>query len=78
MREYTLVDCKTMLIYGPYETSAMARAHAEAEAITTWEIITDDDMLVDWCRPDTIAGPKTSLKEAVARERAGWPKRFAA
>jgi hypothetical protein len=51
MRQYTLVDCETGLIYGPYETCAMARDHAELEAIATWEIITDDEMLVDWRAP---------------------------
>ena len=29
----------------------MARAHAEVEAIATWEIFTDGDALVDWSCP---------------------------
>jgi hypothetical protein len=48
MREFTLVDCETGLIYGPYQSCAMARADAEAKAIAAWEIFTDDDKLLDW------------------------------
>lgn len=54
MREYTLVDCETGLIHGPYETCAMARDHAEFEGIATWEIITDDERLVDWRNPQWL------------------------
>jgi hypothetical protein len=54
MRQYTLVDCETGLIYGPYDTRAMARDHAELEGIATWEIITDDEKLVDWSPLDPI------------------------
>ena len=57
MREFTLVDCATGLIYGPYRTCPMARAHAEVEAIATWEIFIDGDALVDWSCPDPIALP---------------------
>jgi hypothetical protein len=49
--KYTLVDCKTGLIYGPFKTCAMARARAEHEAIATWDIIADDERLVDWRGP---------------------------
>jgi len=62
MAEYTLVDSETGLIYGPYETCAMARAHAEGEALAAWEIIKDDNKLVDWSRPDSIARPEAPLK----------------
>jgi hypothetical protein len=62
MREFTLVDCETGLIYGPYLTCRMARAHAEAEAIATWEIYIGGDALVDWSCLDPIALPITSLK----------------
>ena len=68
MREFTLVDCETGLIYGPYRTCPMARAHAEAEAIATWEIFTDGDALVDWSCPDPITLPTT--RGAVLRHAA--------
>jgi hypothetical protein len=51
MRGYTLVDCDTGLIYGPYESYKIARACAAAEALTTWEIVNDDEKLVDWNHP---------------------------
>ena len=53
MREFTLVDCETGLIYGPHRTCPMARTHAEVEAIATREIFTDGDALVDWNCPET-------------------------
>ena len=65
MSEYILVDRETGLIYGPYETCETARAHADAGTITAWEIITDGDKLVDWSRPDPIAAPDASFKDAV-------------
>jgi hypothetical protein len=65
MGEYTLVDCDTGLIYGPYETFAIARTHAEA--FKMWEIITDDERLVDWSRPDPIARQKASFQEKLAK-----------
>jgi hypothetical protein len=37
--------------HAPYESRAMARGRAEAEALTTWEIVIDDEKLVDWNRP---------------------------
>jgi hypothetical protein len=43
----------------------MARAHAEGEALATWEIINDDDKLVDWSRADPIARPDAPLKDVV-------------
>jgi len=56
MNEYTLVDWKTGLIHGPYETCAMARTNADAKAIATWEIITENGRLIDWSRSDAIDG----------------------
>jgi hypothetical protein len=44
---YTLVDCSTDLIYGPYETFKEALDHTEA--FERWEIVTEDGDLVDWC-----------------------------
>ena len=68
MREFTLVDCETGLIYGPYRTCPMARAHAEVEAIATWEIYTDGDALVDWSHPDPSVRPDASLKGRITRK----------
>jgi hypothetical protein len=56
MSEYTLVDCDTGLIYGPYESCEIAQAHAEAEALTTWEIVRDDVMLIHWSYPTQDVG----------------------
>jgi hypothetical protein len=47
--EYTLVDCSTDLVYGPYETLNQALSHAEVFA--HWEIIDGDCNLVGWCTP---------------------------
>ena len=58
MTKYTLIDCKTGLIHGPYETCASARAHADAAAIAAWEIVMDNDGLVDWSRFDPIDGDR--------------------
>ena len=75
MREYTLVDCETGLIYGPYETCAMARDHAEREAIATWEIIAGDEKLVDWSAPqqskEASAQNRTELAPTLAEPSAG-------
>jgi hypothetical protein len=68
MREYTLIDCETGLIYGPYQSCAMARAGAEAEAIATWEIFTDGDKLVDWSRPEPNVRSDASLKDRITRK----------
>jgi hypothetical protein len=61
MTEYTLVDCQTELVFGPYQTCVMARDAAEAEAIATWEIFVDGDALVDWSRPDLMTRPNESV-----------------
>lgn len=69
MGEYTLVDCETGLIYGPYETCAMARAHAKRKAIATWEVIASDEKLVDWRspqRPRNTPAQNLELTEAQA------------
>jgi hypothetical protein len=68
MGEYTLVDCETGLIYGPYETCAMARDHAEAKGIATWEIITGDERLIDWRGPQRT---RSASDGADVRHRAG-------
>jgi hypothetical protein len=54
---YTLIDCSTNLIYGPYETFNMAHSHAEE--FSHWEILNEEGNLVDWsikainrCKPD--------------------------
>jgi hypothetical protein len=44
---YTVIDCSTDLIYGPYET--LKQAYSHTEEFDTWEIVNDDDNLVDWC-----------------------------
>ena len=43
---YTLIDCSTDLIYGPYETFNEARQHADD--FERWEIINRDGNLVEW------------------------------
>ena len=51
--EYTLIDCATSLIYGPYETCLQARERAEG--FERWEIINRVGNLVDWSRtPSTV------------------------
>jgi hypothetical protein len=52
--EYTLIDCSTGLIFGPYGTFNRAREHAEDFAI--WEILNRDGDLVDWSSQPLIAG----------------------
>jgi len=47
--EFTLIDCATGLIYGPFETFHEARDRAEAFA--TWEILNGDGDPVDWKQP---------------------------
>ena len=44
--EYTLIDCATDLIYGPYETILEARERAEG--FERWEIINRVGDLIDW------------------------------
>jgi hypothetical protein len=44
--EYTLIDCATGLIYGPYETFLQARECAES--FERWEIINRAGNLIDW------------------------------
>jgi hypothetical protein len=52
--EYTLVDCSTGLIYGPYETFNEARERAEG--FEYWEILNRVDHLVDWSpKPKAVA-----------------------
>jgi hypothetical protein len=55
--EYTLIDCSTSLIYGPYETFNQAREHAEE--FEPWEIINREGNLVDW-------SPKLGAVPAIA------------
>jgi hypothetical protein len=43
--EYTLIDCATGLIYGPYETFLQARERAEG--FQRWEIINRAGNLID-------------------------------
>ena len=43
---YTLIDCSTGLLYGPYETFNQARQHADD--FERWEIINRDGNLVEW------------------------------
>ena len=51
--EYTLIDCATGLIYGPYETCLQARGRAEG--FERWEIINRLGNLVDWSpTPSTL------------------------
>jgi hypothetical protein len=53
--EYTLIDCSTGLIYGPYETFNQAREHAED--FEQWEILNRDGKLVDWSAKPKAAAP---------------------
>jgi hypothetical protein len=56
---YTLIDCATDLIYGPYETFDQARGHADD--FTTWEILNGDGNLGDWSLPrETAAKAKAA------------------
>lgn len=51
--EYTLIDCATDLIYGPYET--FLQAHERAEGFERWEIINRLGNLIDWSPiPSTV------------------------
>jgi hypothetical protein len=51
--EYTLIDCATGLIYGPYETFVQARECAEG--FERWEIINREGNLIDWSpTPSTV------------------------
>jgi hypothetical protein len=51
--EYTLIDCATDLIYGPYETFLQARSRAEG--FERWEIINRVGNLIDWSpTPSTV------------------------
>ena len=54
--EYTLIDCATGLIYGPYETFRQARERADD--FERWEIINRVGNLTDW--PHTIDRPSSS------------------
>ena len=53
--EYTLIDCATGLIYGPYETFLQARERAED--FEQWEILNRDGNLVDWSLRPKAAVP---------------------
>jgi hypothetical protein len=44
--DYTLIDCSTGLIYGPYETFVQARERGED--FERWEIINRIGNLIDW------------------------------
>lgn len=48
MTEYTLIDCKTELSYGPYETLREARDRAFEKDMQRWEILDDQGRVVDW------------------------------
>ena len=51
--EYTLIDCATDLIYGPYETFLQARERAQG--FERWEIINRVGNLIDWSpTPSTV------------------------
>jgi hypothetical protein len=51
--EYTLIDCATGLIHGPYETFLHARERAEG--FERWEIINHLGNLIDWSHiPSTV------------------------
>ena len=53
MEEYTLIDCATGLIYGPYEKSRQTRDRAEG--FERWEIINRAGDLIDWSStPSTV------------------------
>jgi hypothetical protein len=56
--EYTLIDCSTGLIYGPYETFNRAREYAENFA--SWEILNRDGDLVDWSPKPKAAAPASA------------------
>ena len=45
---YELIDCKTDLIYGPFETLAEAQLYAYEYDFNRWEIIITEDRVVDW------------------------------
>ena len=60
--EYTLIDCATGLIYGPYETSRHARECAEG--FERWEIINRVGDLVDWSPTPLIV--QTATRQAAA------------
>jgi hypothetical protein len=51
--EYTLIDCSTGLIYGPYESFREARERAQD--FTHWEIMNREGNLIEWITPSTIA-----------------------
>jgi hypothetical protein len=55
--EYTLIDCSTGLIYGPYETFVQARERAED--FERWEIINCEGKLVDWSPTPSTVAPAT-------------------
>ena len=55
--EYTLTDCSTGLIYGPYETFVQARERAED--FERWEIINCEGNLVDWSPTPSTVAPAT-------------------
>lgn len=46
--EYTVIDCKTELVYGPYDTLAEARDRVEQYNIETWEIIDAEGKVIEW------------------------------
>ena len=51
--EYTLIDCATGLIYGPFETFNQARERAEN--FERWEIINREGNLINWSpTPSTV------------------------
>jgi hypothetical protein len=51
--DYTLIDCATGLIYGPYETFLQARERAAS--FERWEILNRAGNLIDWSpAPSTV------------------------
>jgi hypothetical protein len=49
MSEYTLIDCETDLIYGPYDSVAQAIDAAYNNDLKKWEILDEEKkLIVDW------------------------------
>jgi hypothetical protein len=67
MEEYTLVDCDTGLIYGPYECCAEAEAYAENYGLAAWEVLDGENKIVAWGRkPNVLDELKSFLRRSAA------------
>jgi len=67
MREYTLIDSDTGLIYGPYESRAEAETYAETYDLSVWEMFDGEDRMVAWSRkPDPQAEQERSQRKRAA------------